>query len=73
MSEWQPIETGPKDGTLVDLWKSTGSRLTDVRWVVEAKTHPHVQDGWKTKRHDRFTILVEDQFSHWKPLPDPPK
>lgn len=29
---WQPIETAPKDGTVIDIWTETGFRITDVWW-----------------------------------------
>jgi hypothetical protein len=68
MSEWQPIETAPKDGTLVDLWISSkvdegvGQRVSDcfcdgVRW----------HDG---------CAFVEDEWyrpTHWMPLPTAPE
>jgi len=30
---WQPIETAPKDGTVVDLWTIDGERIPDAFWV----------------------------------------
>lgn len=27
---WQPIDTAPKDGTVIDLW--AGERITDAAW-----------------------------------------
>lgn len=34
MKEWQPIETAPKDGTKVDLWRPgyTKPRICDAWW-----------------------------------------
>lgn len=56
--EWQPIETAPKDGTLVDLWHPIFGRISDACW------HRGV---WNTARGDDFT-----EFTHWQPLPAPP-
>ena len=64
---WQPIETSPKDGTLVDLWCASNSareiRETDCRWLE--------MTGWV----DSFGDAVEDyewRATHWMPLPEPP-
>lgn len=76
MSEWQPIETAPKDGTVIDLWsRRFEKRSVDCRWVVENRqlgTHC-VMDGWKSPGMDRHTCLNPAQFTHWMPLPTPPK
>ena len=76
MSEWQPIETAPKDGTVVDLWNIKGHRLTDIRWVVEPRdgvAHPNcIMDGWKRPSYVPWECLTPDQFTHWMPLPQPP-
>lgn len=43
MAEWQPIDTAPKDGTLLDLWaKCWRSELDDF-------THRRFTDCWWTK------------------------
>ena len=69
MNTWQPIETAPKDGTLV---------LTCVEGVyyrpitgVWSSYHPN-QAGktcWRTSPVGGDKIAP----THWMPLPDPPK
>lgn len=38
MTTWQPIETAPKDGTVIDLWYPDFGRLAD-QWY-------DADDGW---------------------------
>lgn len=64
-SDWQPIETAPRDGTAVDLWW-VNRRLTDCRWSsVEYSTG--VPWGWMNAIHGRII-----RATHWMPLPAPP-
>jgi hypothetical protein len=73
MSEWQPIETAPKDGTFVDLWfPENGShivsrRIASCRWKEDLPGGPawFAQSGgggWNMGR----------KATHWMPLPSPP-
>jgi len=63
---WQPIETAPKDGTVVLGWSgvwSVGMPET-VLWLDRAE-----RSGWFTYAgHHRFM----NQPTHWMPLPAPP-
>lgn len=66
MSEWQPIETAPKDGQSLLVWcpiRNRGGRATVAYWDdYWSLTHP---GGW-----------AEDDDcdpTHWMPLPAPPK
>lgn len=67
MSEWQPIETAPKDGselllyhrawgTLRGKWRDTGLEFGE-QW-----TGVYMMPG----------LTAKDQPTHWMPLPDPP-
>lgn len=62
MSEWQPIETAPKDGEYVLLYDRHNDPdrfvgfYTEVSWVLHG-----VDDIW---------IVTPDA---WMPLPDPPE
>ena len=51
---WQPINTAPRDGTVVDLWLIAGARYTDAWWDDDDNT---------------WCGLDESLFSHWAPLP----
>lgn len=61
--DWQPIETAPKDGTVVLLWckppKNRGTRTRIARFAY---------NRWSS--HSSCHAL---QPTHWMPLPDPPK
>jgi hypothetical protein len=65
-NEWQPIETAPKDGTLI--------------LVIRKGYNPAT--AWFEERTQRFEHCEECSFSnpshewkltHWMPLPEPPK
>lgn len=83
---WRPIETAPKDGTLVDLWcvdpagefvpEGGGIRLTDCGWDDVS--------GWTRIMDDGDEDIVQDWVdnplglppwkpTHWMPLPEPPE
>jgi hypothetical protein len=66
-SEWQPIETAPKDGTVIDLWIPGWERFADCHW---SKIEPA---GWTSDFGD---VVLEctgnTEPTHWMPLPEPP-
>lgn len=70
MSEWQPIETAPKDGTYVLLWASDPPCIGRVSghpfmsandWSVEVRAMNVASYTWRLS-----------SFTHWMPLPQPP-
>lgn len=73
MSEWQPIETAPKDGKYVLVWpgRCTGIACDIARWEDDkyAKSpRPFwARIGFSTKTGDRV-----NSPTHWQPLPPPP-
>lgn len=56
--DWRPIESAPKDGTAVLLYRSNARRTVKVdRWLA----------GWW------YETKIEHAPTHWLPLPEPPK
>lgn len=78
MSGWQPIETAPKDGTIIDLWVvcSPAWRPPNGEWDRYADC------SFREGRWREFNIQlgewisIEDEnwtVTHWMPLPEPPQ
>jgi hypothetical protein len=62
MSEWQPIETAPLDGTHI---------LLIFRWAYRNK---HIAEGWYSDNADDWmTRWGTVHATHWMPLPQPPE
>lgn len=61
MSDWQPIETAPKDGTqFLALWPQT-CEYGVIRWS-------HEERAWLEGGADYVS-----GFTRWMPLPAPPE
>ncbi len=75
--DWQPIETAPKDGTVIIGYglppKATVNQRhfgSDVRTIKTWKLGDTI--GWSARnRFGMFTVGFEP--THWMPLPEPPK
>lgn len=65
MSEWQPIETAPKDGTRILVYGKTWPEIAVAEWrptciLPEAWVlHPYCES--------------DAEPSHWMPLPSSPE
>ena len=61
MSDWQSIETAPKDGTMILIYEA------DIGWIYHSCWCKNSGIEWwgGTGLHQNFT--------HWMPLPKPPK
>lgn len=69
MVEWQPIETAPKDGTLILIYAMSRNerecRFIDTAFFTDEKTWDGL-DMW-------FCGTSSHPATHWMPLPEPPK
>lgn len=82
VSEWQPIETAPKDGTVIDLWHEEFDRQADMYWgkpehccgeygqYCDSDWHSE-PEGWVCSAVNQ--AIFADGYTHWMPLPAPPK
>lgn len=79
---WQPIETAPRDGRLLDLWVPGEffGRMADCFWgtpdhccgeagvYCDSDWH-RLEPGWIVSA---LNAPVDAEPTHWMPLPDPP-
>ena len=82
VNEWQPIETAPRDGTVIELYRplskvGTASQIIFGAWKTTVWIWPDdvfnpYQEG---KFHNQLEngVFCSDEFTFWKPLPQPPK
>jgi hypothetical protein len=79
MSEWQPIETAPKDGTdIIAMYIHISTQIVHAAfWMscVEGLDDPE-DEGWWTydwSEVSRTKMTGWMTPTHWMPLPEPPK
>lgn len=75
-SEWQPIETAPRDGTAIlvygqGLLRELDGNCAVVRW--DGLEHSSIK-WWQIHegKHGPYDLRGPSP-THWQPLPDPPK
>lgn len=69
MSEWQPIETAPKDGTgiLVSFFNFNGLHsFIALAWYSES------EEGWRAMSEHGYGPMDTVEPNFWMPLPAPP-
>lgn len=80
--DWQPIETAPKNGTVVLIYRkieaeyaaegwAEGSKPGEMLCVWEARwCEPDFSEGYWADPGDMGRVM--DDPTHWMPLPSPP-
>jgi len=69
-SEWQPIETAPKDGSLIIGWSDDFTDPVRATWTcLHQWDDPKDVFGWVEVDGDWSTSV---KMTHWMPLPKPP-
>jgi hypothetical protein len=71
VSNWQPIETAPKDGTKILIFDNG---VYTARWKDEARYYQfETRPGWQIYEcDDGFYSIATDAATHWMPLPANP-
>lgn len=79
--QWQPIETAPKDGTVVLV--TNGKESSFASWLTEDDIQDldfeddDLTEGFyeATDHHKHYDVFYFkfDQPTHWMPLPNPPE
>lgn len=68
MSEWQPIETAPKDGTPILVYRPAASGVGYIQKVSGDYAMLHKSGKWVWACSNDAA-----QPTHWMPLPELPK
>lgn len=63
MSDWQPIETAPRDGTIILAY--------DPACHPDVYTVRFEHEHWAIADAEAFSTLTNP--THWMPLPSPPE
>lgn len=71
-SQWQPIESAPKDGTAIlacyaPHYEKNGFLPIAVRWRAY---HPNARGNEEWRDHSGAKVRA---ITHWQPLPAPPE
>lgn len=71
--KWQPIESAPRDGTPVLVWRGptdifVAHYVSPVDVFGPDDSDDYVKRWWSTDGQD----LTGPMPSHWTPLPEPP-
>jgi hypothetical protein len=71
LREWQPIDTAPKDGTLIRVKFPSGG-TGEAAYVIGVNNHYRSWCGRAEVLGDMF-LRYEEQPTHWRNLPAAPK
>ena len=73
MSEWQPIDTAPRDVWVLVWDEKSGVNVSHWTTGVDSSSDDQRQ-GWFTAERDTRdeTMVLDGPVTHWMPLPAPP-
>ena len=72
-SPWQPMETAPRDGSLIDLSYPRLGRVCDCRWEDDFNLELYPNGCWVHETdNDGPATYLNNEPTHWMPIPPPP-
>ena len=75
-AEWRPIETAPRDGSVVflcrDGWRFTGCWSCNIEEWVAGCWSCNIEE-WVAAKKTYQLLSPYEVPTHWRPLPPPPK
>ena len=79
MSEWQPIETAPKDGSIIRLawqdrheeWYTADAFFRNNQWIASCIFYDMNEEFSPQYRFRQ--AVVKESPTHWMPLPKAPE
>lgn len=76
-TEWQPIETAPKDGTdIIVMYMHIDTQIVHNAFWNDYEDAEEHEIGWWSYDHSEVSRIKLDDWmtpTHWMPLPTPPK
>lgn len=75
MSEWQTIETAPKDGTMILLYNRAHNEQAIMGWSVGFDDEVFPEGCWTNvgSKNQAITIVTNGlYYQDWMQLPEPP-
>lgn len=73
MSEWQPIESAPKDGAYIMVYPPTFNNVVSCASWDEDKYARFPRPFWRRTDSNKIYDSRSTPPTHWMPLPEPPK
>ena len=80
MTEWQPIESAPKDGTDIHVWVRGSlvpvpAHFTSREYFAREYDNPeYMEEGWYPSYGFLFDLPeITIDPTHWIPIPEPPQ